>query len=396
MWHAGNGVTDPAATACPDYTLPANTGTPLGAEFISWLLLSPVMEKVNTGTDARAFAFTVIAERVSWNENVQLADASAYILMELDTDVRVAEGVAPYNPNPAIGDPQQKDDFVRLVGDIGNYVDFFLNGPILGSLTDDRSEQRRFGPFRESDGSCTPGTPDCTGAELTGDEMGLARTLGPGATRLVTTVFPPVPTPDLDLHAFPEADSNIGSPGFQIRDDRINVANQTVVCGPNLRADTAKDATSDDVQTTALGATCGSAATVVISPGTNLTLDSLEQAQLSDESGPVRNREQDETGYEDAFGKAGDRFQYGFQWLVVENGAPAMGFTVDDVVIEWDETHPGDQAAANGCNTLGSRINEPGKCLGGATPNAACVVGQTTCGAGHGDEHHRLLRGPGL
>jgi len=381
MWHAGNGVTDPIATACPDYTLPANAGTVQGAEFISWLLLSPVLERVNTGTDARGFEFTVSAERVAWNENVQLADQSAYILMELDTDVRVAEGVVEYNPDPAVGDPQQKDDFVRLVGDIGNYVDFFLNGPIVGT-TSDQFEQRRFGPFRESDGSCAPGTPDCTAAELTGDEMGLARTLGPGALRTMETVFPPVPTPDLDLHPFPEADSNGGSPGFQIRDDRVNVANQTVVCGPNLRADTVRDATSDDVQTTALGTICGSAATVVISPGTNLTLDSLEQAQLSDETGPVRNREQDETGYEDAFGKAGDRFQYGFQWLVVEGGAAAMGFTADDIVIEWDETHPGSQAAANGCDNLGTRPNEPGKCLGGGTPNAACVVGQTTCGAG--------------
>jgi hypothetical protein len=382
MWHAGNGVTDPAATACPDYTLPANAGTVQGAEFISWLLLSPVLEKVNTGTDSRGFEFTVSAERVAWNENVQLADQSAYVLMELDTDVRVAQTVVAYNPDPNLGDPQQKDDFVRLVGDIGNYVDFFLNGPILGS-NDDQFEQRSFGPFRESDGSCTPGTPDCTAAELTGDEMGLARTLGPGATRLMTTVFPPVPTPDLDLHAFPEADSNIGSPGFQVRDDRIDIANQTVVCGPNLRADTAKDATSDDVQSTLLGTICaGGAGQIVISPGANLTLDSLEQAQLSDQSGPVRNREQDETGYEDAFGKAGDRFQYGFQWLVVEGGATAMGFTVDDVVIEWDETHPGNQAAENGCNTLGSRKNEPGTCSGGSTPGAACVTGPACPGAG--------------
>jgi len=381
IWHAGNGVTDPAATACPDYTLPANAGTAQGAEFISWLLLSPVMEKVNTGTDARGFEFTVSAERVAWNENVQLADQSAYLLMELDTDVRVAEGVVEYHPDPAVGDPQQKDDFVRLVGDIGDYVDFFLHGPIVGT-TSDQFEQRRFGPFRESDGSCAPGTPDCTAAELTGDEMGLARTLGPGVSRFMETVFPPVLTPDLDLHAFPEADSNGGSPGFQSRDDRIDVANQTVVCGPNLRADTTKDATSDDVQATALGVICATVATVVISPGANLTLDSLAQAQLSDESGPVRNREQDETGYEDAFGKAGDRFQYGFQWLVVEGGTPAMGFTVDDVVIEWDETHPGAQAPANGCDNLGNRINEPGTCTGGGTPGAACVTGGTSCGAG--------------
>ena len=65
---------------------------------------------------------------------------------------------------------------------------------------------------------------------------------------------------------------------------------------------------------------------------------------------------------------------YAFQWLTIEGGAPAMGFTLDDVVIEWDETHPADQAPASSCANLPDRPGAAGRCVGGQTPDAPCSV----------------------
>ena len=367
VWHAGNGVSDPTNSTCPDYLLPTGPPTVAGAEFLSWLLLSPVLEKVNTGTDTRGFDFTVSMERVAWNENVQLADSLAYLVAELDNDVRLAQNVAS---DPA-GDPQQANDFVRLVGDLGTYVDFFLNGPILGVASTDRFAQRLFGP-------CLYFTPP----NMTGLEIGVARTLG--GTRPLPCVAPPIAPSQRFRYPFPVEDTNPTAFAFDIRDDRIDLANQTVVCGPNLRADTVPDTASDDLQVTALGVICATPTTVVIGPGPDGTLDSLEEAYLSDESGPVRNRELDEAGYEDAFGASGDRFQYGFNWIAIEGGAAAMGVTLDDIVWEWDETHPADQTAANSCANLGSRKNEPGTCSGGSTPGADCPTGIPNACAGGG------------
>jgi len=65
---------------------------------------------------------------------------------------------------------------------------------------------------------------------------------------------------------------------------------------------------------------------------------------------------------------------YAFQWLTIEGGAPALGFTVDDIVLEWDETHPADQDPANSCALLPDRLGAPGRCAGGQTPGAPCTV----------------------
>jgi hypothetical protein len=76
--------------------------------------------------------------------------------------------------------------------------------------------------------------------------------------------------------------------------------------------------------------------------------------------------------------------QYGFQWLVVEGGGQAMGITLDDIVIEWDETHPANQRPENSCANLANRPREPGACSGGSTPGAPCTTGVVGGCAGGG------------
>jgi hypothetical protein len=67
---------------------------------------------------------------------------------------------------------------------------------------------------------------------------------------------------------------------------------------------------------------------------------------------------------------------------VIEGAAGAMGYTIDDFVLEWDETHPVDQDPRNSCATLAQRPNEPGVCAGGSAPGSACVTGRACPGGG--------------
>ncbi len=65
--------------------------------------------------------------------------------------------------------------------------------------------------------------------------------------------------------------------------------------------------------------------------------------------GPVRNFSNDFGGsIEDFEGAAGNRFQFELNWQLIEGGVGAMGWTIDDVVVEWSEQHPADQAAFTG------------------------------------------------
>ena len=69
---------------------------------------------------------------------------------------------------------------------------------------------------------------------------------------------------------------------------------------------------------------------------------------------------------------------------------------MDDVVFEWDETHPGDQDPRNDCSNIGSRPAEPGRCdvdgtcAGGTAGPIPCdpsnpgETGHATCVAGGG------------
>ncbi len=87
-------------------------------------------------------------------------------------------------------------------------------------------------------------------------------------------------------------------------------------------------------------------------------------------SGPERNRDYDTNGsFEDFNGASGDRFQFEFTMLVTEGGSQATGYTIDDVVFEWSEEHPTDQADFTG-----------GDCSLDNLAGYTCVA--NTCGGG--------------
>ncbi len=87
-------------------------------------------------------------------------------------------------------------------------------------------------------------------------------------------------------------------------------------------------------------------------------------------AGPLRNRDLDtRASFEDFRGEAGERFQFEFSWRVKEGGARATGYTIDDVMFEWSEQHPADQATFTG-----------GDCSLDNLSGYTCIA--NTCGGG--------------
>jgi hypothetical protein len=334
VWHAGNATDSPDLEDCPDYPTPYDASTIPGTEFLKWALISPVVQKVNTGIDERGFDFTVSMERTAWNENVLLHDVEAYVLTSLDNDVRLATSVDPEQ------DPHQRDDFVALFGGAEEYVNTLVQGPILNV----NQNQNRFGGARDvalgfpesrmdPDGSLS--VPPPAVPLLDGDEVGVARTLGGPRTQQVSNADSGADLSSPLLLAslpYPVMDAIPGG-ALDTADDWINLATGEILCGPNRRSDTLAFGT--DLQVVPRGTPCAGTLSVAISsPEGILSRGTLAAAQHSNDAGPVRNNEQDQTGYEDSFGASSDRFQYAFQWLVLEHGSAAAGASDEPLVWE--------------------------------------------------------------
>ena len=74
--------------------------------------------------------------------------------------------------------------------------------------------------------------------------------------------------------------------------------------------------------------------------------------------------------------------QFAFQWLIIEGAGGAMGITIDDFLLEWDEVGVKDQDPSNSCANLPLRPGEPGLCVGGSMPGTSCVTGTSACPGG--------------
>ncbi len=302
VWKVGNGAI-PAfsgqANNCPPYGLPGSTTTPLGVEQVLDVLQSPVIRRVRPMRDARGFDFQARITRLAWNENAQLANVYAQIAAEIDNNLDI-------------------DSRTFNLAD-GGYFQFFYSttyyaGPINSESRAGASGstfQRTFGPaFDANDSAYLNNDPNAKRTPLgsrliDGDDFGFAEPLTQ-AQRL----------PNLGALAWPARDSDGNRlNGFQ--------------AGPQ---------------------------------------------QSSTPFGPVRNFEahQHQAGvrsvpeFEERSAQiTGARFKLGFQWHIAE--APATesvqeyGWAIDDVVLEWDESHPGEQRRdrtddplnTTGCNTLG-------------------------------------------
>jgi hypothetical protein len=322
VWHTGDG--DPAtpsgaATACDSYAIPSDPNTPLNAEQLFDVLESPIVAKVNQLADSRGFPYTVEFQRLGVNLDIETQDDYAGAGINLDNDID-SDGV-----NGLLS--QNSDTYYeRTMGGWprGLFRFAFQYGSILATLL----PQRTFGPFTNPDQSPT----------FNGDESGF-----PGYTQTTPGVTMPIPEAPPDLLPFPG-----GPPPVPLAGLCTGGAASGSPCVPASPSDAC-----------------------VVSGGVCTPQDDTV-------AGPVRNFDTTLVGYEGGFasldigtpsihnvmsflpGAAGNRWQIGIGFWTIE-GTQALrdhGVSIDDVVFEWNETHPQDEqtlGAPPACTRFGGQ-----------------------------------------
>jgi hypothetical protein len=338
VWHTGDGdPTTPsgAATACDKYAQPQDPNTPPLAELLMDVLESPIIAKVNQLPDARNFQYTVEFQRLGYNETIQTFDGYAGGGVDIDNDIDV-------DATGSLLGQQVDQYYTRRTGgwpygvfrDAGEY----FNGPGINPHTT-LPHQRTFGPFTNPNGSPT----------LDGDETGFT-----GATdNSNPNSLNPIPTAIADYLPYPVP----GAPAVGVCDG--GTALSPLGSGAKLTC----DPTNGSDPCVLGGGVC--------------------TAGINSVAGPVRNFDSTLVGFEGGFasvinpaapenfffflpGKAGNRWQIGIGFWSIESPSHATDFgkAIDDVVFEWKEYHPQDEAAmghAPACSRFGGpSVGQPG------------------------------------
>ncbi len=346
VWKTANGpIGDFPATQtgdCPDFAAPGSTATATGIEQILDILQTPIIHRVQPLQDAEGFDFEARITRFAWNDNILLPTDYAIAAAEINNNLDI--------------DSTSFDSF-----DSG-YFGFFYSaayyiGPInaQGEDIENQNQQRTFGPVFDPNESAFIGnnpnvkvTP--AGARvLDGDEVGVAEPL-----------FQVERFPNRYVLPFPAEDAEAG------------------VCDGTVIPCFSKSDCADFG-----GVEC-------------LNTFTKAPQDASTPWGPVRNVELHQVVREDALlprtdevlqQTTGERFRMNFQWYVEEGPTgldpPGYGWAIDDVVIEWDESHPAPQTDGSGtsCDTLGS--TEDGN--GNNTLDFVCDNDPFTICTGDGD-----------
>jgi hypothetical protein len=334
VWHTGDGdPTTPggAATACDKHAQPQDANTPGKAELLMDVLESPIVAKVNQNPDARGFAYTVEFQRLGYNETIQTFDGYAGGGVNIDNDVDV-------DATNSLLQQQVDQYYTRRTGgwpygvfrDAGEY----FNGAGIDPTTT-APHQRTFGPFTNPNNS----------VNLDGDETGFSGTTPPGTNPSSAS---PIPTANPDYLPYQVP----GAPAVGVCDGGSQAK---ATCDPANGADPCVTG----------GGVCTAAVNTV--------------------AGPVRNFDSTLVGYEGGFasvinpaapenfffflpGKAGNRWQIGIGFWAIESPTHNTDFgkAIDDVVFEWKEYHPQDEATLGkppACSRFGG-VGQPagGQC----------------------------------
>ena len=319
IWHTGDSDPDTpgaTATACDNYAYPTQANTPAFNEVIMDVLESPIVSKVHQLPDARGFDYTVEFQRLGFNMNIQTAayaGAGADLDSNIDEDLR--NTLLPFY----LYTPRWAD--VYSVVNINSYENPIPDqdpktGAIIGA------PQRTFGPTIDPNGSLQL---TGTNKHVSGDEVGF--TAFTDNSNTITSSPIPV-NPNGDYVPFPHPsrpDAIVPLPG-------ICVGGSAAGAG----------CTSND-PTCAGGGTCLLEDNTVAGPERNMDIVLLqyEDGIINLSLGPGQGEEQGAF----APGPAGNRWQIGVGFFVMETGAPDVdyGLGIDDVVLEWDEHHPKDE-----------------------------------------------------
>ena len=331
IWHTGDGnpaTPAPAAIACENHTQPFDGASNSKVEIILDVLMSPLVAKVNQAADARDFPWTVEFQRLGMNANLQIVDGYAGGGINIDND-------ADNDGSNSLLSGHSDVYYARRNGGwpygTFRFASQYFNGPGIDPANFP-PRQRTFGPFTNPNGSGT----------LDGDETGFTgftEDTNPDSTSPIPTATPdflPYPQPGAAVVGVCDDGSQAGAP-----------------CAPGVAGDPC-----------------------IIGGGTC-------RAEDNTVAGPVRNFDASLIGYEGGFasllavnpvenflfslpGRAGARWLVGIGFWAVESTTHTTdyGAGIDDVVFEWREWHPQDEAAMGSLPAC-SRFGGPGQPAGG-------------------------------
>ncbi|HZM70989.1 MAG TPA: thrombospondin type 3 repeat-containing protein [Candidatus Cryosericum sp.] len=335
MWHTGDTIAStPTGQVCDKYPYPTDPGSPQFEEVVFDILTSPIIAKVNQQNDAAFFPYTVEFQRLGVNMNIQTADYAGGDI-DFDNDIDDDQGnclMCQY--------------FYYRFGDIYTLVSF--NAYTYGIDPKSNTPQRTFGPLvGDADLSLTGGNPTITGDE--NGFTGFTDNSNPDSSN-------PIPTAKPDFRPFPRGSGTIGlcAGGPQDKKD-CNPANGSDPC-----------VTGGGVCTSFIPGVCDGGTQAGRPCVPNKPTDPCAtgggtcKAEDNSVAGPERNMDIVMLDYQDGFtylslgpgqgepvggfapGPSGNRWQIGIGFWAMES-TPSntdYGFGVDDVVLEWDETHP--------------------------------------------------------
>jgi len=332
VWHTGDG--DPAtpgvaATACDNSAQPNDAASPDKVELIMDVLESPIIAKVNQANDARGFPYVVEFQRLGYNVNIQNFDGYA------GGGVNIDNNIDSDNANTLLGQEMNAYTTRRSGGwaeglfrDAGQYfpgvgIDQGTTAPF----------QRTFGPFVDAG---VLGTIDAGDTGFSG----YTANANPSSSS-------PIPTAKPDYLSYPVP----SAVAIGVCDGGTN-DNQT--CDPSSGSDPCITG----------GGVCTPAPNTVAGPVRNFdtTLIGIEGGFSS----MVNGTASPENYFFWTPGPAGNRWQIGLGFWAMESagGETDYGKAVDDVVFEWAEYHPQDEAALGNAPAC-SRFNGAGQPQGG-------------------------------
>jgi hypothetical protein len=286
IWHTGDGdPTTPNAqtvSVCDEYPYPNDPATPTFEELVFDILESPIIAKVNQKNDSRGYPYNVEFQRLGMNVNIQTANYAGGDV-DFDTDI-----------DRDTSNCLLCEYWYYRNGDIYTLAAF--NQYNYGINPVSKLKQHTFGPLTDPDGSIA------ANKKLTGDETGFTA-FTPAGTNVNSTS--PIPVAGPDFRPFPSP----GAPQV-CNHDPTPVCEQNTVAGPERNFDL-----------------------VLLDMADGIIYLSLGPGQF------------EPTGGFDP-GPTGNRWQIGIGFWVEESTVndTDYGIGVDDVVLEWDETHPNNEA----------------------------------------------------
>jgi subtilase family protein/thrombospondin type 3 repeat protein len=346
IWHTGDGdPTTPAlnATACDNAAYPSDSQTPPQEEFIYDILLSPVIDKVHQKPDARGFDYGVEFQRLGVNVELQTAGYSGGSI-DIDTNIDSDERnclLCSY--------------FYQRFPDPYGIISFDRYATQIYYTT---SAFRTFGPLKDPNGSFA------ANSKIDGDETG----------------FTGIPT-TLDAYHYKTRPMHLASPDLRPFPDPDTPA----VCLPGNPSKVCSNALTTACTS---NANCSGGGTCIPNPD-------ADHCEVNTVAGPERNLDVVLVDYEDGFvylssgpgaveptgiyspGPAANRWMIGIGYYVMEQPTNSpktdYGLGLDDVVLEWDETHAVDETQFVPPHTPAcSRAGDTG--LGAGQPCATMAV----------------------